>query len=527
MLALATAAGIATEVSVGDAMAGTFTVYSCATPSGAKISSYAGWSAKEETTDPNAVMDLACPSYPLAATALTQSAHGRGTAIGLRWMAAAGTTIKSLELQVDNAAYADPGQQWRWELERGIFQQGGGRFLMRYCLDPYNACRSENGLFSLPEDWIQDRPATGFYVRVVCAADSAVNCPAGYPSAVRVERAKFVMEDVQLPRFVAGPSGALISGNGPIAGVAGVGFVAADAGGGLLRAVLTVDGVEKASKSFDTGDGQCATPFRQPAPCPASAGSSLTLDTRSIANGVHSIAVTLFDATGTNHVTHGPVSVDVENPPATPTTPTALRCGLTPDPSVKLRIARGPVFAGRTIRLSGAIDLAKYAQSAAWIVSDRPTDSAKRVAIDGQGRFRTRLRVLHPQSIRLLLDTLGVPEAICSPALAVPVRARSSIHVASRSLRNGQRLVMSGRLVGDSVPPAGKRLIIRVRGAGSRRWYRAGETRARVDGRWSWAYRFSRTTTRTVYIFRVRIPHSSGYPYGVGKSRSVRVVVSP
>jgi hypothetical protein len=527
MLVLATAAGIASETSVGDAMAGTYTVYSCAGPSGAKISSYAGWSAKEETTDPNAVMDLACPNYPLAATALTQSAHSRGTAIGLRWMAAAGTLIKSLELQVDNAAYADPGQQWRWELERGIFQQGGGRFLMRYCLDPYNACRSENGLFALPEDWIQGRPATGFYIRVVCAAASAVNCPAGYPSAVRVERAKFVVEDVQSPRFVVGPSGPLLDGNGPVAGFADVSFEAADVGGGLLRAVLTVDGVEKAAKNFDTGNGQCVQPFKQPAPCPPSATSILSLDTRSIANGVHSIAVTVFDATGNNHATYGPISADIENAPATPPRPTALRCAVTPDPSLKLRISRRTVFAGKTIRLSGAIDRAKYAQSAGWLVSNRPTDSATPVAFDAQGRFTTRLKVLHPQTVRLLLDTQRSYDAICSPALEVAVRARSSIHVAKRSLRNGQRLVMSGRLVGDSVPASGKRLIIRVRGAGSRRWYRAGETRARVDGKWRWTYRFSRTTRRTIYIFRVRIPRSNGYPYGVGKSRSVRVVVSP
>ena len=47
------------------------------------------------------------------------------------------------------------------------------------------------------------------------------------------------------------------------------------------------------------------------------------------------------------------------------------------------------------------------------------------------------------------------------------------------------------------------------------------------DGRWTYRYRFTGTTVRSKYTFRVLVPAESGYPYAQGASKTTRVLVNP
>jgi len=95
-----------------------------------------------------------------------------------------------------------------------------------------------------------------------------------------------------------------------------------------------------------------------------------------------------------------------------------------------------------------------------------------------------------------------------------------------RRLRNGEQVQFMGRLRSGPIPSAGKLLALQA--LTTRGWRTFANPRARnTDGRWQWKYRFTGTTARTRYAFRVVAPAESGYPYAQGTSTVTRVLVDP
>jgi hypothetical protein len=108
----------------------------------------------------------------------------------------------------------------------------------------------------------------------------------------------------------------------------------------------------------------------------------------------------------------------------------------------------------------------------------------------------------------------------------VEMRVRAGVTlVPSRGrVRNGQSVLFRGRLLGEPVPAEGKLLALQA--LTSRGWRTFATPRARgADGRWSYRYRFTGTTTTVRYAFRVVAPAEVGYPYAQGASRVAHVVV--
>ncbi|HEV2074840.1 MAG TPA: hypothetical protein VGR10_01215, partial [Thermoleophilaceae bacterium] len=103
------------------------------------------------------------------------------------------------------------------------------------------------------------------------------------------------------------------------------------------------------------------------------------------------------------------------------------------------------------------------------------------------------------------------------------VRARSSLRVSRHRVRNGDRVRFKGRLLGERVPARGKLLQLQARYRS--RWRTFALVRSSRRGAWRYPYRFGGTRGRFTYPFRVRIPRERGYPYAVGRSRTVRVTV--
>jgi hypothetical protein len=104
------------------------------------------------------------------------------------------------------------------------------------------------------------------------------------------------------------------------------------------------------------------------------------------------------------------------------------------------------------------------------------------------------------------------------------VRAGVSITPSRPRVRNGERVVFRGRILGGPIPAAGKLLALQART--SRGWRTFATPRARAsDGRWSAEYRFLTTPVTTRYAFRVVVPEESSYPYASGVSKVAHVLV--
>ncbi|HZO59429.1 MAG TPA: hypothetical protein VFB51_07050 [Solirubrobacterales bacterium] len=110
-----------------------------------------------------------------------------------------------------------------------------------------------------------------------------------------------------------------------------------------------------------------------------------------------------------------------------------------------------------------------------------------------------------------------------SADITVIVPARSSIAVDRRSVRNGDSVTFSGRLLGRPLPEGGKLVDLQVKLRG--RWRTFATPRAGPSGRWAYSYRFEATRGLVRYRFRARIRREAAYPYELGHSRTVRVTV--
>ena len=153
---------------------------------------------------------------------------------------------------------------------------------------------------------------------------------------------------------------------------------------------------------------------------------------------------------------------------------------------------------------------------AAWRpVTTITTDAAGKLAFRATGGPARTLR----------FEFAGSPTARAASAdVDLRVQATTSLTASKRRLRNGETVVLRGRLK-RPVPETGKLLTLQARIPGG--WRTFGTPRARAtDGRWSYRYRFTRTPTTSRYTFRVVVPHEAAFPYVTGVSRRLTVVVT-
>jgi hypothetical protein len=105
----------------------------------------------------------------------------------------------------------------------------------------------------------------------------------------------------------------------------------------------------------------------------------------------------------------------------------------------------------------------------------------------------------------------------------VGVSAVATVAVTPKRVRNGQTVRFRGKLRSQPIPAAGKVLDLQAHFRG--RWRTFATPRARADGKWSYRYRFGATRGTVPYRFRVVIRPESAYPYDLGYSKTVGVVV--
>ena len=179
-------------------------------------------------------------------------------------------------------------------------------------------------------------------------------------------------------------------------------------------------------------------------------------------------------------------------------------------------LLEGRLTAGKRAPIGGApvcIVESGLAPGAAGSVSSLTTDA--------KGHFSLAFRAA--RSSRFSFSYRG---GFGGAAASVTVRVRASLTLrASRKvLRNGRLMVLSGNLLNKPLP-SGVVVDLEAR-VGPDRWQLFGGTFARSDGRFSYTYRFTRTTGHQVYTLRARVPQYAGYPFVSGVSRPVYVSVS-
>ena len=147
---------------------------------------------------------------------------------------------------------------------------------------------------------------------------------------------------------------------------------------------------------------------------------------------------------------------------------------------------------------------------------------------DGDGRVRITFTPSTSRSLQLVAEQSITSTGASSNALRIDVPAVVTIHVARRSLRNGQAARFSGRLAGGNLPKKGRELELQGYNPLRRAWQPIKTEGLRCDrsGRWRSSYRFTATIGRTVtYRFRVRVAPRPDHPFAQGHSRSVAVRV--
>ena len=141
---------------------------------------------------------------------------------------------------------------------------------------------------------------------------------------------------------------------------------------------------------------------------------------------------------------------------------------------------------------------------------------------DSAGRFRHKVGSGPSRTVRYRYE--GTPRVKpASAQVAVLVRARTAITVSRRLLRNGDTVRFIGRLLGGPVPDGGK--LIDLQAHYRRQWRTFATPRTDAGGRWQQDYRFEATRGLVRYRFRARIRREAAYPYELGYSRVLSVIV--
>jgi hypothetical protein len=108
-------------------------------------------------------------------------------------------------------------------------------------------------------------------------------------------------------------------------------------------------------------------------------------------------------------------------------------------------------------------------------------------------------------------------------SVQIRVPAAAKLKSSKRRVRNGQSVLFRGQVLSKPVPARGKVVDLQV--FYRKKWRTFGAPRAGRSGRFKFRYRFEATRRTTAYKFRARVRAESAYPYELGYSKTVRVLV--
>jgi hypothetical protein len=374
-----------------------------------------------------------------------------------------------------------------------------------------------------------------------CGGDPAVaSCPATgneFSALNEIFAADVLLVDAT-PPAVTSPAGPLVAG-GTLTGTQSVSLNATDAGSGVHKGSLAVDGAVVSAEVLDANGGACAdlgvAPDARPSyvntqPCPAAVSGLLTLDTDGLAPGAHTLTVLISDAAG-NETVASTTTITVRGalPANTPngagasrTAKLTARHATTRKSARHLAFKTAPTITGRLVDETG-----KAISGAALTVLLRerrtgaPNAPVATATTGADGSFRLRLPAGPSRTITVQYTAFsGDPTPAVTVKLTTRVRASLTASVSPRSPRARQRLRISGRL--RYLRRRG--VVISIQARDGRKWRTVDTVETTRNGRYSWPYRFSARSGGHTFAFRARVK-SPNYPFEPGTSKAVTVRV--
>jgi len=328
----------------------------------------------------------------------------------------------------------------------------------------------------------------------------------------------------------AAPTGSIDGGSmvdvGLKSGMRSVSYSAFDAESGVSRVDALLGDTVVAVHDLGSKSDLC--PHVAFNACPGTRSSDFAIDTRTVADGRHSLTLRVTDAAGNRRVVPGPIvhignGLDVfgahngtnvgKHVVMSAYFETSRRAMLT------TRFGKRVVVRGRLRTNSRRpIANAKIDISGRVALPDAVRRALNSTRTDAKGRFRYVMTRV--SSSRLLRFTYrlrhGDLNVAASRRLTLKVRAASSLRVSLR----GVRVRYEGRVRFLPVPGRGKRVLMQGRAKGSA-WQTFATRRTGRRGRFSGRYRLRVRRPGVRLQFRAMVPSERGYPFAAGAGRSV------
>lgn len=503
-----TLAAVTLALATAPAFGATYTQYACHLPDGTP-----------------APVDGFSPSGDGGGTATNSCASGGGLTIDLPMTSAAGTRISAGWL------YSPPPDESivRFDYHRTISNIGAADdSTTRRWAGPSDSCGP--AVLCADSATIDSTTSAPLFelFQAQCNESDACHGPMAGDGIVSIDSAAISIEDSNAPTFVRQPDGDLLA-PGPVSGIRKVAFSATDHGGGVYQVALVLDGSEGPKAIVDLNGGRCREPFVTQVPCPGTADGALQVDTTKLANGTHTVAVVVYDATGVNSIASTPVAIDVHNDPASTSeaphsTPASPTDGIGASDTGRRVVLEGRAVSGKLIgrvgrraTLRGRLVTLDGSPVGATVVEALSVITGRRLAhaiTDSGGHFE--LVFANPLSTKMLVRAAESPPAI----VRLVVRAPITLLASRRHLRNGQTLVLSARTHARGQARVAFQVLI------GKAWRTFAVKRLHDNGRARVAHRFRLTYTRLTYRFRALLIPGARFPYAGARSSAVSVVVN-
>ena len=375
----------------------------------------------------------------------------------------------------------------------------------------------------------------GLTIALDCQPSSGQVCPAatGYANGyVRMWSSRIGLKDTLDPEFIAPATGSLFAGQ-PVSEIQYVTFKATDKGGGIKSMGLLVDGVPHGDRLVDPASATCKEPYTKVVPCALSVEPTMVVDTRELANGPHSVRVTVTDVAG-NVTQSDPYTVVARNggqPNGANASRTAkleawFKSSRARRTSATVSFRQRRTIEGRLTAPDGqAIAAAVLDVSAKALRPASTTRTIGTVVTDRQGRFRFQPPRGSSREIRVGYRAYTLDDVPAAAAtLNLNVRAALSLAVTPKRVRNGSVATFSGRLRGG---PGELGTQVTIYAVGGRRGIPVETVPADRRGRFRYRYRFRSISGPTRFSFRAVVKRQPNYPYARGASATVSVRARP
>lgn len=391
------------------------------------------------------------------------------------------------------------------------------------------------------------RSAQSVKVQASCGDNTGAGTPCapgadGSPARFSIYRATFTLEDRDAPA-VTSVSGDAVTGD-LWAGATGIAVGATDAGGGVYRLGVEVDGqirswINMAGAPCQAWPGTERT-FLSPKPCPSTVGGVQRISTADLPEGSHTVRVIVEDAAGNQTTAYGPVSKTLSRTAAPGPADPGPENG-TPavgDANMKvswegresatrsIRYDQQPVLRGQlTTKAGQPIKDAAVRVSITRTSRNSPPFERESLQTNSEGRFRWKM----PKGSSSRTITLSYrrrvrdPQPVVSKTLKLQVTAGVRLKLSRKTVRRGQTVKLTGTVVGRPVPTGGKVVELQARNAGGK-WITFRTVRARKSGAFKATYRF-RNAGPARFQMRARARRSGDYPYSTGSSPVRRIAV--